>query len=215
MRLGAFRRYSPASCPNVDVLCVQERDGGKKRGSDPLDTSQADGLAAALGMNIRVSDSPTTVHTAIAWRPGLQVLNELTLDREIAPFSHHGQSLVQLKGDEWPHPITFASAPLSPFSATLAAIKAQYLMAHLDMWGPEDQVVVAGDVNGPADGDSDPRGRSYQPGTWPRGPAHNPARPWPTSMLRTRCATASWWTPRLRSPIEPPPSWPHEVHGGH
>ena len=25
----------------------------------------------------------------------------------------------------------------------LGAIKAQYLMAHLDMWGPEDQVVVA------------------------------------------------------------------------
>lgn len=137
--------------PNVDVLCVQELDGGKKRGSDPLDTSQADGLAAALGMNIRVSDSPTTVHTAIAWRPGLQVLNELTLDREVAPFSHHGQSLVQLKGDEWPHPITFASAHLSPFSATLAAIEAQYLMAHLDMWGPEDQVVVAGDVNGDPD----------------------------------------------------------------
>lgn len=142
--------------PNVDVLCVQELDGGKKKASDPLDTSQADSLASALGMNIRLSDSPTTVHTAIAWRPDLQVLNEFTLDREVAPFSHHGQSLVQLKDDEWPHPVTFASAHLSPFSATLAVIEAQYLIAHLDMWGPEEEVVVAGDVNGPADGDPHP-----------------------------------------------------------
>jgi UDP-GlcNAc:undecaprenyl-phosphate GlcNAc-1-phosphate transferase len=61
-----------------------------------LKTDQAEALGAALGMHIRIADSPTTVHTAIAWRPGLRVLNELTLDRDVVPVAHHGQSLIQL-----------------------------------------------------------------------------------------------------------------------
>lgn len=153
-----------------DVILFQELDGtsGKPRGADgrprpgvPVDTRQAKRLAAALGMHIRIADSPTsTVHTAIAWRKGMDLLHWEEL---VAPLLHHGQSLAVLHHPTWDHPVSFVGVHFNPFSVPAAAIEAQHAVAHLRRHGP--WAILGGDVNAPPLGDESP--------SWEKLPAYN------------------------------------------
>jgi endonuclease/exonuclease/phosphatase family metal-dependent hydrolase len=146
--VGAITAHDP------DVVLLQELDGttgkplapnGRPAPGAAVDTRQADRLARSLGMRIRIADSPTsTVHTAIAWRPGLELLRwEELIDR---PF-HHGQSLAVLRGPGWAGPVTFASIHLDPFSAYHAAEEGRHLIEPLRK--PNPWALAGGDFNTP------------------------------------------------------------------
>ncbi|GAA1095468.1 endonuclease/exonuclease/phosphatase family protein [Nocardiopsis metallicus] len=137
-----------------DVVLLQELDGttgkplapnGRPAPGAAVDTRQAERLAHSLGMRIRIADAPvSTVHTAIAWRPDLELLHwEELSDR---PF-HHGQSLALLQGPGWADPITFASVHFDPFSTCHAAEEGRHLIEPLLKHSP--LALAGGDFNTP------------------------------------------------------------------
>lgn len=155
---GPGREWGPiaaaitAHAPHVVLL--QELDGttgkplaanGRPQLGAAVDTRQADRLGQALGMRIRIADAPhSAVHTAIAYRPDLELLHWEEL---VGPPFHHGQSLAVLQSRRWEHPVTFASVHLSPRSVFQATEEFRHMAEPLRQHTP--YLVSGGDYNTP------------------------------------------------------------------
>lgn len=132
--------------------------GEKKRRDDEVDPVQADALGQALGMQVRLCDSGTGIHTAIAVRPRYRHRPVGGADRS-APVARDRP--LRCCPPLWPVPITVIAVHLIPYSTDAAAIEAQILAGHIRRYAGHG--VLAGDVNHPPLGDPDPNWEAIPP----------------------------------------------------
>lgn len=139
-----------------DVLCLQELYAGDGMASH----HQANRLATALGMDLRMAESRTRLHTALAWRPDITCRQ---WENRYVHEVHHGYALAVLSHLDWPVDLTVASTHLTPYSTDAAAVEAQLLAAR--MWRYGGHGILAGDLNHTPVDDPEP--------DWSQVPAHN------------------------------------------